>query len=1041
MGLHRQISTTSDTSSHFIGRRNILSDINSEWNKSVDQAPRFIVNIYGIGGIGKSRLLQQLLLKYAGENIVCQLDANFDDLTDPLRIIKSILTKLRKGGKPVTFKETEKLISRFDKLVKDASKAGIEIPSSAISKILVTGAQVGTEVLAGPATSKLIGKFGEEVTELVGAGIDQLTALWNSARDDNDRKLLAAPLRVITSQLIVEMNKNVIKSTKFILAIDTIEKLSDDVHSWLLKEFLSEPVPVNCDLRLIISGREALKDHNRLWYDTWGNETLPVNVPHFTLEETTDFLRIRCSIEDPEIIKMIYESTEGYPFWLDIWANSGLKPETFFSVSHLQKIEERLFDMFPDPKHQAWLRNASFFRHFNRDLLRLLLKDQVEDAFSWLISQSALLEGDGNFWKLHDIPRKIILNNLNVTSKKLFSDSVMEILSYLEKKLQKPWEQWLDLKYKMKIDTKDEEILTDISYYMALENNTISDRHLDILLRISGFNIDLFLSSSLMAAQALKDINVDIPLRIEHVIKYIGYSYLEANEEDLDKLKLEMSAQNYTSYQRAILLRHFAEGYKSINRTKKLLNCLKESMKLVVDFEAAMAMYVMYIDDFEERVRIAEKIIEHNPDHYIQVVLATLYTILDKHNEADKLHQKAVNLFPKVPLLYTMWATSLVNLNRTEEAMEKCEIATQIDPEYAYGYEKWGDCLNSLDRYSEALDKYQLAESLSESKSELYKKEGLTFILIRQFEYGIAKLELALQLAPDDVDINAYFGFALSELNRNEEAITKFEKVFELDTDYNKINFNKYWAIALTNLKRLSEACPKYINAAEYNNEDPEIFMYWGLCLIGLNKFEEAIEKFKTIINLNENYPKAHYFVGYILVTDNIKRYEEALDYFSKAARLDPNDIDNYIKWAYALQKLNRNDEAIKIYEIANQNKPDDPSVWENLGWLYYDKLSDYSKSIEASRQALSIDNKRVRARFNLAIVLLHVKDYESAIQEYLKCVSMIQKGEFSDSNVENNKQLIQEALEDLQNAKQKVDGVLLEQIEKAIMLLKKGKG
>jgi len=43
----------------FISRENILEDFAREWSKAIDESRRFIVNLYGLGGIGKSKLLQQ----------------------------------------------------------------------------------------------------------------------------------------------------------------------------------------------------------------------------------------------------------------------------------------------------------------------------------------------------------------------------------------------------------------------------------------------------------------------------------------------------------------------------------------------------------------------------------------------------------------------------------------------------------------------------------------------------------------------------------------------------------------------------------------------------------------------------------------------------------------------------------------------------------------------------------------------------------------------------------------------------------------------
>ncbi len=123
MGLRNRGQKSIPTDSRFIGRENILEDFAREWGKPIEQSPRFIVNLYGLGGIGKSKLLEQFLLRHAQNAMVCKLDANFDDLNDPLTVLKIILRKTRQNGKLVEFDETQKLIARFDKLVNEAAKA------------------------------------------------------------------------------------------------------------------------------------------------------------------------------------------------------------------------------------------------------------------------------------------------------------------------------------------------------------------------------------------------------------------------------------------------------------------------------------------------------------------------------------------------------------------------------------------------------------------------------------------------------------------------------------------------------------------------------------------------------------------------------------------------------------------------------------------------------------------------------------------------------------------------------------------------------
>jgi hypothetical protein len=246
-------------------------------------------------------------------------------------------------------------------------------------------------------------------------------------------------VREITAKWVQELNEQCDKGAKFVLIVDTYEKVSSSLDQWLLKDLLDEPAtPINFDFRLLIAGREPLIEVNRHWHDEWGGELLAFKVDPFTIEETSAFLLQRRGIVQPEIIEKLYAITRGYPFWLDLWANSGIDPEHFFSSGHLQKIEDRLFEMFPEPKHQHWLRHAAIFQRFNQDLLALLIENEVDKAFEWLVHQSSLVEGSEKFWKIHDLARKVILTNLRNRSQALLASPQVKSCSILSKSYNSP---------------------------------------------------------------------------------------------------------------------------------------------------------------------------------------------------------------------------------------------------------------------------------------------------------------------------------------------------------------------------------------------------------------------------------------------------------------------------------------------------------------------------------------------------------------------------------------------------------------------------
>ena len=112
MGLRDRRKKKQSTDSGFIGRRHYLEDFAAEWQKPSDEGPRFIVNLYGDGGIGKTRLLKQLMKMHGSGVMICWLDANFDPLNDPTSLLHLLIEKTKLDDQPVTFKKAAKLLAK-----------------------------------------------------------------------------------------------------------------------------------------------------------------------------------------------------------------------------------------------------------------------------------------------------------------------------------------------------------------------------------------------------------------------------------------------------------------------------------------------------------------------------------------------------------------------------------------------------------------------------------------------------------------------------------------------------------------------------------------------------------------------------------------------------------------------------------------------------------------------------------------------------------------------------------------------------------------
>lgn len=83
-------------------------------------------------------------------------------------------------------------------------------------------------------------------------------------------------------------------------------------------------------------------------------------------------------------------------------------------------------------------------------------------------------------------------------------------------------------------------------------------------------------------------------------------------------------------------------------------------------------------------------------------------------------------------------------------------------------------------------------------------------------------------------------------------------------------------------------------------------------------------------------------------------RFKEAVDSYQQAIKLNPEYKPAYLPLAFSLARLQKFDEAIKIYESLRLQEPNNPEVFNNLAVAYNEK-GRHRESIENSQRAIEL--------------------------------------------------------------------------------------
>jgi tetratricopeptide (TPR) repeat protein len=172
-----------------------------------------------------------------------------------------------------------------------------------------------------------------------------------------------------------------------------------------------------------------------------------------------------------------------------------------------------------------------------------------------------------------------------------------------------------------------------------------------------------------------------------------------------------------------------------------------------------------------------------------------------------------------------------------------------------------------------------------------------------------------------------------------------------------------------------------------------------GVALYNHGKYSEAIEYYDKILKIDPNNESARYnrFLaiqylskvkeGYIDSLNNKGldlsrqgKYQEAIEWYDKALAVDPNYIYALNGKGVALNNLGKNKEAIEYYDKALRIDPNNVYPLTGKGWAFAN-LGQYHEAIEYYDKALAVDPNFTYAQNNKKIALEHLSKKKPSSQ------------------------------------------------------------
>lgn len=220
---------------------------------------------------------------------------------------------------------------------------------------------------------------------------------------------------------------------------------------------------------------------------------------------------------------------------------------------------------------------------------------------------------------------------------------------------------------------------------------------------------------------------------------------------------------------------------------------------------------------------------------------------------------------------------------------------------------------------------------------------------------GAVYLQMALYLEPQSPFALAALANVYETTKNYEAAIAAYDRIPPGTALQQAIDIRK--AQNLNLLDRVDEAKKILENLAASDPTDPKAYDALGNMMRGRKRYEEAIDYYSKVIALIDKPESKHWPYYYARGTsyERIKKWPLAEADLQKAMQLSPDQslVLNYLGYSWVDQGVNLK-QGLKLIERAVQLKPDDGYIVDSLGWAHY-RLGNYKQAVKYLERAVEL--------------------------------------------------------------------------------------
>jgi len=964
-----------------------------------------VLQIYGIGGVGKSTLLARLKENQKQTQVVKVSFGETEEIDDPIQLMKKLHGDLEKQyPTPKGLrKDVRDILTKpdpFSKLYEQFWDTSHQLQTQSVDGKAVSDEQlelvkrllregvsgVGQFVLPEIA-SKTLGKAAElsvDTAKLVLSEKDRLLQRHPATKAKRElQELIEQPIPKLTQAFTESL---ILRSKKcpIILILDTYEKAQPDIDRWLWRSLLCNTELQPYPIRLVVASRypltrelewRKLRDCQLLWEQS---------LERFDWKQTEQYLQ-EIGITSPDQITAIWQKTKGLPKYLS-WVRRKHDANQEFDFSQAgQEIEDLLLEGLSNAEKQV-VRQAACCNWFDRRVIQHLLSSQEErDWFEWL-SQQHFVEFAKGRYRFDDVARDVFWQALWYDDRSQFQQTHVTLASYFEAEANQEVapESLPSAKYK---NSEWRGYRSEFLYHALFAR--LPDVQLKVithLLECQYFQEDIFsaLRGNLHIDTKLsRFLGQDLAAFLGSITGVLMFGLplmgrVAVEHEDFRRL---FTPEVFTSFKSHL--------EASVNTCFKFLNKLERLAKFaVLIYKSQWCPPSQQLDFLHQAKQQAEQIAITSDSEYSSGLFLRIgheFLELKQFEEAIAAYDQAVAIDPDD---YKTWMFRGLALYELGSVNDLIALSRNLSPSSERFRQEAGT--TNIQYLEAAVESFNRALDIKPDEWNIYEMKTIALGILGRFEEELESYDRALAIKPDDPKMWCHRGHALHWLERHEEAIASFDQSLAIDPDYLEAwNFRR---LVPGGLGREEEAIASYDRALAINPKNPQVLFYRGCALADLKRDEEALASFDQVIEFDRDNHEAWSERGSVL--DRLERREDAIVSYEHALAIDPNSWINWSSVGLLQSFLGRNESAVDSF---NQALSKDPGVASDqdvasilrLRGRALANLNRHEEALASCDEAIALEADNSKAHHYRGKALSSLNRYEEAIASLDKAIAI----------------------------------------------------